>query len=161
MGLDQYLSAKRSLVNREPLKEGVVSKVFNPDTFSKVLQAVGTVPVSEDSPLLSIEVNVAYWRKQNAIHDWFVQNVQDGEDNCALYYVDREQLRELANTCAKVMHDNQLAEELLPTSSGFFFGATDYDEWYYKGLHYTFTTINELLRNEELKDWDFYYQSSW
>ena len=25
---------------------------------------------------------VGYWRKQNAIHNWFVENVQDGIDDC-------------------------------------------------------------------------------
>ena len=28
------------------------------------------------------EVCVAYWRKANAIHSWFVENCQDGVDEC-------------------------------------------------------------------------------
>ena len=50
-----------------------------------------------------IEEEVAYWRKANAIHKWFVENVQDGEDDCKPYYVSREKLRELVNLCKKVL----------------------------------------------------------
>ena len=32
-------------------------------------------------------VEVAYWRKANAIHGWFVYNIQDGVDDQNEYYV--------------------------------------------------------------------------
>jgi hypothetical protein len=136
----------------------------------------------------SIEEQVAYWRKENHIHAWFVNNVQDGEDDCREHYVSREQLKELVDTCEKVLAslDNspkkkvkvkvgwqggkelyedidvyvntELAEELLPTQAGFFFGGTEYDEWYVKGLENTLNQITPLLSEEE---GDFYYQASW
>ena len=28
---------------------------------------------------------VGYWRKANQIHNWFVENVQDGEDDCCYH----------------------------------------------------------------------------
>ena len=43
--------------------------------------------------------SVGYWRKANAIHKWFVDNVQDGEDNCDYYEVTKEQLEELLDIC--------------------------------------------------------------
>ena len=48
------------------------------------------------------------------------------------------------------------AEELLPCTSGFFFGGVEYDEWYFKDLEDTIAIINSL--NEE---GDYYYKSSW
>ena len=36
-----------------------------------------------------------YWRKANHIHQWFVENIQDGNDDCREYYVPRERLKEL------------------------------------------------------------------
>ena len=98
------------------------------------------------------------WRKANQIHRWFVENVQNGVDNCAMYYVSKESLYKLKELCEKVLEDTSLAPSYLPTQSGFFFGSTDYDSFYFDGLKYTIEKINELLK----EDYDYYkYQSSW
>lgn len=47
----------------------------------------------------SIIEEVGYWRKANAIHKWFVDNIQDGEDDCGYYEIAPEQLEELLNIC--------------------------------------------------------------
>lgn len=52
---------------------------------------------------VTIVSSVGYWRKANAIHKWFVENVQDGEDNCEEYDVSLEKLRDLLETCMKVI----------------------------------------------------------
>jgi hypothetical protein len=57
-----------------------------------------------------------------------------------------------------------LADELLPSADGFFFGSTNYDEWYFKDLTNTIEIIETLLseRNEGgYLDGDIYYHSSW
>ncbi len=100
-----------------------------------------------------------YWRKANQIHKWFVINVQDGIDNCAMYYVSKESLCKLKEQCEKVLKNKELANILLPTNSGFFFGSTEYDEWYFEDLEYTVEKLDELLK-EEKYNW-FKYQSSW
>jgi hypothetical protein len=46
---------------------------------------------------------VGYWRKENHIHKWFVDNVQGGVDDCKEYYVSIKQLRELRNTCFDIL----------------------------------------------------------
>lgn len=78
-----------------------------------------------------------YWRKANQIHKWFVSNIQNGVDNCAMYYVSKKSLYELKELCEKVLENKNLANKLLPTVSGFFFGSVEYDEWYFKDLEYT------------------------
>jgi hypothetical protein len=110
--------------------------------------------------MATVTVQVGYWRKENAIHKWFVDNVQDGEDNCAEYFVGREQLEELKELCEKVLADHSLAEELLPTQEGFFFGSTEFDEWYFTGLRDT-VEIVKLCLSPEYENWEFTYQSSW
>ncbi len=40
------------------------------------------------------KLNVAYWRKNNAVHKWFVDNLNNGEDDCQEYYVPRGHLQE-------------------------------------------------------------------
>lgn len=104
--------------------------------------------------------NVAYWRKSNAIHKWFVDNVQKGEDDCGEYYVSEEQMKALIAACKTVLSDHSKAHDVLPTRSGFFFGGTDYDEWYFKGLEQTIEQLEPLLAKEE-QNGGYYYSSSW
>lgn len=47
---------------------------------------------------------VGYWRNANAIHFWFVENVQDGEDDCDIHReVTKEDLEELRDLCIEVV----------------------------------------------------------
>lgn len=101
---------------------------------------------------------IGYWRKANAIHRWFVENCQGGEDNCATYGVNHEELKELKRVCEKVLQKPEEAEDLLPTQSGFFFGPTEYDEWYIQDLKDTIEIIDWALT----QDFDYFeYHSSW
>jgi hypothetical protein len=154
MGLDQYLHAKKFAHG------GSWAKDEDKELLASLVKATNIGDfVDGDFPTASIEFKVAYWRKQNAIHNWFVQTCQDGEDDCRPAYVSREQLETLRDTCREVLADPTLAQDELPTSNGFFFGSTDYDEWYIEGLRYTVTTINKLLTMPN--EWDFEYSSSW
>ena len=128
--------------------------------FKEILKAIdGEKFVDTDLPSVTIDLKVGYWRKANQIHQWFVDNVQDGNDNCAEYYVDRDKLIELRDLCKLALKDKDKAEELLPTQSGFFFGSTEIDEWYFQDVNATIEIINRCL---EMPDtWTFKYQSSW
>jgi len=156
MGLDSYLKATRYVggwrfEHEEQQKQ-----------FKDILKAAG-VPegiVTDKSPSLEITINVAYWRKANAIHRWFVENVQDGEDECKTTDVEREQLQSLVDICERVIGGESPAASL-PTQSGFFFGTTDYGKDYMEDLKHTVDQIKPLLANPVLKDWTFQYRSSW
>jgi hypothetical protein len=129
--------------------------------FHTVANAIGVTDFMEkDTPSIQCQVKIGYWRKANAIHDWFVQNCQDGNDDCREAYVPIEKLEELRNICKMVLGNHALASEHLPTSSGFFFGSTDYDEWYYKDLESTVEIIDNAL-SKISDEWTFAYQSSW
>jgi len=154
MGLDQYLYAKKFAHSGSWATDEDKQLFASLVATSKVGEFMET-----DFPTAFVEVKVAQWRKENAIHQWFVSNCQNGEDDCRSTHVSREQLEELRDTCRKVLADNSLADELLPTSSGFFFGSTDYNEWYIAGLTYTADTIDKLFTMPD--DWDFEYSSSW
>jgi hypothetical protein len=150
MGLDMYLE-KRTYVKQwdhqsaEEKHEVVVTK--------------GGQPTKIDPKKVKYIIEEAgYWRKANQIHRWFVENVQNGVDNCGDYYVGSEKLTELLELCKKVEADHSLADTLLPSASGFFFGGTDYDEWYYNDITNTITILEEALAD---KHGDYYYSSSW
>lgn len=100
-----------------------------------------------------------YWRKANAIHNWFVINVQDCKDDCEIYPVTKQQLQQLLNLCTEVLNDYTKAEELLPTTCGFFFGSTDYNDMYFEDLIYTKENLEKILNNDNTKY--LYYWSSW
>ena len=108
---------------------------------------------------VDVSVNVAYWRKVNSVHGWFVNNVQNGEDNCGEYYVSHSKLKELVNACTLAIANKD--PNLLPPQSGFFFGGTDIDEWYWKDLMDTIEQLQALIDRPDFDRLSFYYQSSW
>lgn len=154
MGLDMYLSAKKYM-----------SKYFDPadvERIEKINDIFGVTGVEDgDYGAEEVKFRIAYWRKANQIHQWFVDNCQEGIDECQETWVSREQLQELIDICKQVLADNSKAEELLPTQSGFFFGGTDYDEWYLGDLKYTVERFEKILADPAFAKADFYYQSSW
>ena len=160
MGLDQYLEARKYVGgwSFRPIDEQ--------NTYEDTLAMVGLTKADlspEASPTINVSVGVGYWRKANQVHAWFVQNVQGGEDNCGTYFVSKEQLLELVDTCKNVKIDHSKAGELLPVGEGFFFGHYEYDEWYFEQLDNTIEMLEKLLYNPKFAsdDWDFYYHSSW
>jgi hypothetical protein len=159
MGLDMYLEARRYVSGYKHSGEE------ENELFRQIVDAVDMGEI-HDERFATVSVNVAYWRKANAIHDWFVREVQDGEDDCKTYFVSREKLMELEELCRRVVQSGEpeVAKELLPTASGFFFGDTSYDEYYFEQIEWTAQRLAELLikfPESGMRGVDFYYNSSW
>ena len=108
---------------------------------------------------VSVSVNCAYWRKVNSVHNWFVTNVQNGEDDCGEYYVSHAKLKELLETARQALFHKD-PSKLIP-QAGFFFGSTDIDEWYWQGIKSTIKQIKRLTELPDFNELSFYYQSSW
>jgi hypothetical protein len=129
-------------------------------------EVAGTIDLKKSGKKVEIDLNkvtyieegAGYWRKANAIHQWFVDNVQDGVDNCGTYYVSQEKMTMLLYLVNQVLEDNSKAEELLPTQSGFFFGGYEYDEWYFNKLKDTKEILEYAIKDVHS---EFYYSSSW
>jgi hypothetical protein len=85
--------------------------------------------------------------------------MQHGKDECQEVWVDRVGLEKLRDTCAQALEKRD--PSLLPPQSGFFFGSTDVDEWYWEDVERTRDLLDRILADERLKNWEFYYQSSW
>lgn len=150
MGLDMYLTSKRYIwENSDEPEELALADALNkmPTLGNKGKRVKG------------VEVEGMYWRKANAIHKWFVDNVQDGLDECKEHYVTREQLTALRDACVKALDDPNNAGKYLSPTAGFFFGSTDTDEWYFNALRETVEGLNACLEMDEA--WSFYYCSSW
>ena len=150
MGLDMYLR-KKIYVGAEYEHRNVTGNI---EIF------VNGTPLPVNLKRVSeIEETVGYWRKANSIHKWFVDNVQDGVDECQTSYVSREQLQTLLDIVIEVLDHPDRAESLLPGQGGFFFGSTDYDNWYFDKLKYTKDLLEEIIKEEF--SGDYYYHASW
>ena len=105
---------------------------------------------------------IAYWRKENAIHKWFVKNVQDGEDDCGVHRpLTKDDIKNLRRLCIDVMESPEDAQKILPTEGGFFFGNTVYNEWYFNGVKDTIGQLNYILGNVDFDTEAIFYVSSW
>jgi len=156
MGLDMYLNAKRYM--SKYFDEGDEAKMkLIAEMFPELANRQGRF--GDASPVKEVSIEAGYWRKANAVHDWFVRNVQDGEDDCGNYHVSRNKLLKLKELCKQVLEDRERASELLPTTGGFFFGSTDYDQHYFGDLEQTIRIIDECMTLPE--NWEFEYHSSW
>lgn len=157
MGLDMYLTAEKYVPNFEPEHNQLAQSLQALATPNKQLFAS-----IESASFRSIGMHVMQWRKANAIHKWFVDNVQDGEDDCKRYFVDKSKFMELKSIVDSVLSTPSTAENLLPTTIGFFFGSQEYDEYYFNDLKDTQQLLNKLFSDETVFDnYDFYYQASW
>lgn len=104
---------------------------------------------------------VAYWRKANAIHSWII-NHANVIDDCTPINLTKEDLIQLRNVCTEVLnaHTEEVALDLLPPASGFFFGSDAIDDWYWNNIEETIVLLNTAL-DESVDDAMFEYQASW
>ena len=151
MGLDMYLTAKRYVWKHNGSDSSLQ------DGLQKVMKKE---MADLDFDVKEVAIDAMYWRKANAIHRWFVENVQDGEDDCREYWVDPVQLEALVNDCYSALENIVEASEVLPTQGGVFFGSTEYDQYYYQDLKDTIKGLEKVLKLDQGK-WNFYYRASW
>lgn len=158
MGLDMYLNRRSYVKNWDHFKPsdkhkiqvkkgGKIREDIKPDRISYIIEQVG------------------YWRKFNALHKWFVDNVQNGEDDCKEYYVPQSKLQELKTTLievkrgkGKLVNNVPVAQAMLPTADGFFFGGVDYDDYYYEMIDRTLELLDEVIADSS---GEYYYSASW
>lgn len=101
---------------------------------------------------------VAYWRKANAIRGWLVEHkIIEADDNCVRRVISKEQIAELIADCKKVLENRSLAEEIMPTTEGFFFGSQGYDDMYAEDLQATVDQLSPLLE----QDYNFWIYHDW
>lgn len=105
MGLDMYLTASRGAYGysgKDPFYDQIKEFVpFESGNLDKI----------------QIKAEIGYWRKANQIHKWFVDNVQDGEDDCREYWVPREGLIELRAICEEVLAASKMVSGNVRVSS--------------------------------------------
>lgn len=104
----------------------------------------------DDAPYPDTSDNEYVWegRKENHIQA-FMEGEVGEVNNCDYLQLSKADVELLVHRLRRVDEDHSLADAELPTQAGFFFGGTDYDEWY-------FTDIKDELKafSEILDTWD-------
>lgn len=188
MGLDMYLMRKTYVKrwDHHSEKEKFTIEVKKGDEIFKDIDPEKISEITEE---------VIYWRKANHIHNWFIKNCAEGNDNCEIVDVSNDKLNELYQVCenvliesklvkglvkvgrysvkgtdfklkdilqvGKVIKDYKYAEENLPTTGGFFFGSTEYDEYYYADVLHTLNKLKALKNENGVFPGNYYYEASW
>ena len=155
MGLDMYLS-----------KKIYVGAIYDFEEVS------GTIDIRNKSGKIDVNLSrvdeiverVAYWRKANMIHGWFVDNFADGIDDCRPVSVTSNDLIKLRTLCQTILSipdgkkRDKKAIELLPVREGFLFGPREIGPWYYECLEETVEALTGIMPDEPF----FYeYCASW
>lgn len=104
---------------------------------------------------------VYYWRKANQIREWFKNNLKEGIENCGYSSVTKEDLEKLISDCNTVLKSRDKAKDILPTSSGFFFGDTEYDEYYYEEIERTVEGMEKILKETDWETEAILYTEWW
>ena len=106
MGLDMYLEkCNRKMWDYRNLDINDV-KVNNPTLYEELKPFI--IQRGKYIHWESIFTEIGYWRKANAIHRWFVENVQNGEDDCDYYAVSKEQIKELLEICITIKNKSKM-----------------------------------------------------
>lgn len=198
MGLDMYLE-------RAPKVSGLTFKeTIDLERKYENVENINKIP-KKYQPLFhkrgeyisynSMKEQMMYWRKANAIHNYFVQHCGGGVDECQPIQVSRKDLEELVLDCEKIikattmvkakiengytydekgkkkpfMEDGEtmdekgkkIAKKLLPSQSGFFFGNTNYDQWYFDDIKTTYDSLKPILDTFDFDKDYLIYQASW
>lgn len=163
MGLDMYFYARKTTYKS-------FSKWDNPDRANEVNYPEDLKTFSDyiyDRNFKSVQTEtsyqIGYFRKFNALHSYIVKTFADGVDNCQdiiLYKEDVEQIKKVLDDVLEA-NTEEKAKELLPTQSGFFFGGTDYDEFYFEDVKDAADLMQNFLDNFDFEKYQLVYRASW
>lgn len=105
---------------------------------------------------------IGYFRKVNFLVKFFKKKGFDVPNQIPLV-INREDAEELLSKCEEVLKDHSKGPELLPTMSGFFFGSTDYDDYYYDDVEAVRDYVKDKLLPEfdTLKEGEYIYFETW
>lgn len=136
MGLDIFFEKRKNDVNiLKKFREAVKAR----EDYGNKIHKDGVKPTDDEkeeywrldeiAERLNPRIEIGYFRKVNFLMEFF-----EYENNCEFKVIPLELFDELKDRCEQVLADHSLANTLLTTQSGFFFGSINYDEWYFKDV---------------------------
>lgn len=101
---------------------------------------------------------VGYFRKVNSLLKWIEDNVAEF-DNCERILIEKRHLEQLKATLDQLTPEN--CSELFPTQGGFFYGSTDYDEYYWQDVEEVKLWVEETLENFDFEAEKLIFHAWW
>lgn len=114
---------------------GYYAEKYNPVPVETWIQEMARIVETHYAP------SICYFRKVNLLFAYFENEGLMIDQYFA--FMDKETCLDIIDRCKRVLADHSLAGELLPTQSGFFFGSTNYDEWYYHDVEDVLKQLTE------------------
>lgn len=92
MGLDQYITIRHNSTN------DAYTKFNNYWKLSEEERAGKREPKDPAKDLI-----IGYFRKHHSIHKWFVNNIQNGVDDCGRYEIQLKDIENLKELCEEIL----------------------------------------------------------
>lgn len=165
--------AKRSLTRLEGLSGEKYKEVYNDIFLNKIKKYIkyeyrykkmikDIQPYEEVQKFFKFQIDVsyaecdAYFRKVNFLYQFFSWKL---EDECC--FISMRDIDVLIERCDEVLANPEKGEDLLPTRAGFFFGSTDYDDYYIQDVEDVKKQMTELKRDFNEDTDVIYVEMSW
>ena len=145
MGLDiTFYKAKRSKDNETKERLEEIRKALAAEYLKSIDERNSKLinELEDEKEKINPWNEVAYFRKVNFLIPFFGY-----EENCSNIEIDKYQVEDLIEACKEVLANHDKASFLLPTQAGFFFGSTDYDDWYFDDVESVKTTFESILED--------------
>lgn len=100
--------------------------------------------------------HVGYFRKVNCVYRYFKDKLTD-----ETAWVTKSDCEDIVKRCNAVLENPNLASELMPTQSGFYFGSTEYDKYYFSDLRDVRKQFKSFIKYFKTDDDLMYIYMSW
>lgn len=158
MGLDiTFYKAKRSKDNETKERLEEIRKELATEYLKSIDERNSKLinELEDEEEKINPWNEVAYFRKVNFLIPFFGY-----EENCSNIEIDKYQVEDLIEACKEVLANHDKASFLLPTETGFFFGSTDYDDWYFDDVQNVKEKFEEILADFD-RDEDILLMHCW
>lgn len=105
-------------------------------------------------------IKAAKLRKCNMLHTWVSAYCEREPENCEEIKLPRSAVEKMISDVEIVLSDPTLGPTILPTTDGFFFGSTEYDDFYLAKIEDVAVRLSDMLVEHDDVRW-FYYVEWW
>ena len=150
MGLDiNFYKAKRSKDNETKERLEEIRKALATEYLKSIDERNSKLikELEDENEKINPWNEVAYFRKVNFLIPFFGY-----EENCSNIEIGKYQVEDLIEACKEVLANHDKASFLLPTQAGFFFGSTDYDDWYFDDVQNVKEKFEEILADFDMDE---------
>jgi hypothetical protein len=124
------------------LDHTILKKLSTPDEYDRV-QLMSYYTIFEE---------IGYYRGRYYIKDWFVENLQGGEDLCGFYFLTPKVLSQLIHDCMVTINNPGPDHNLIPYSD---------DDGYYETILDLKLLAQKILDTTQWETQRIIYHSSW